>query len=63
MKLSELKAGDRIKGFEGFGCIPDRAIRVVCDGPSGMYVKCREGTHMLDGQEGEDGDLIGLSRA
>ena len=63
MKLSDLKAGDRIKGFGDFGCIPDKATRVVYDGPSGLYVKCLEGTHLLDGQEDDNGQLVGLSRA
>lgn len=62
MKLDELKTGDRIKGFKGFGCIPDGAIRIVRTCDSGLFVRCREGIHLLDGQEGDDGHLIGLDR-
>ena len=63
MKLTELIPGDKIKGFAGFGCIPDNAVRIVRDSPSGLYVKCRDGVHLLDGQEDERGNLVGLERA
>lgn len=61
MTLSDLHRGDRIRGFEGFGCIPDAAVRVVRSCDEGLYVQCREGKHLLDGQEGDDGHLVGLS--
>lgn len=63
MKLADIQCGDRIKGFEGFGCIPGQAVRIVRRCDSGLYVKCREGIHLLDGQEDEDGTLIGITRA
>ncbi len=63
MTLTELRPGDRIRGFEAFGCIPASAVRVVrvCD--DGLYVKCREGMHLLDGQASAGGNLVGLSLA
>ena len=63
MKLDELKVGDRIKGFDGWGCVPNKAIRIVRSCDSGLFVKCSDGIHLLDGQEGDDGHLVGLSRA
>ncbi len=62
MMLSDLHSGDSIKGFNGFGCIPDDANRVVYSCDDGLYVKCRAGQHLLDGQVGDDGHLVGLSR-
>jgi hypothetical protein len=67
MTLEELKVGDRIKGFEGFGCIPDNAVRAVKKDAEGhLYVSCSSGNHYLDGQivlDEKTGryELIGLS--
>jgi len=70
VKLQDLKPGDLIAGFEHFGCIPDRAIRTVQTDDLGLFVLCRgpEGDdghvgkehHYLDGQEDDDGELVGL---
>jgi hypothetical protein len=63
MKLADLKPGDKVKGFEHWGCIPVNATRTVrvCD--AGPYLRCKEGRHLLDGQEDAGGELIGLSFA
>lgn len=62
MKLSDLKPGDRIAGFEHFGCIPDYAIREVKVDPNNgrLFVDCDKGGHYLDGQKDKRGELIGL---
>ena len=62
IRLSDLKPGDHIRGFEGFGCIPDKAVRTVQMNAAGLYVKCRNGNHYLDGQEDNDGILVGLEK-
>ncbi len=62
MKLIDLAVGDRIRGFEGFGCIPDTATRRVARDEHGLFVKCCEGRHYLDGQEDEDGNLVGITK-
>lgn len=63
MRLTDIKPGDRIRGFEGFGCIPDNATRTVqADVDGDLFVQCREGRHYLMGQEDESGELIGLRR-
>lgn len=60
MKLTDLEPGDKIAGFENFGCIPDRAIRTVQRDDTGLFVHCRSGHHYLDGQTDESGEIIGL---
>lgn len=62
MKLSDLKAGDTIIADDGFTCMHAGPKRVQSD-DAGLYVKCREGRHYLDGQENEAGELVGLSCA
>lgn len=63
MKLSDLKVGDKIKGFKDFDCIPDKAVRTVRMRNGELGVVCKEGWHLLDGQEDENGELVGLSLA
>ena len=63
MQYSDLCAGQTIKGFEGFGCIPKNAKRTVLKCNDGFYVCCREGKHFLDGQCDEEDRLVGLSLA
>jgi len=64
VRLKDLRPGDRLIGFEAWGCVPDDAVRVVrADADGALYVRCREGEHMLDGQVGEDGCLLGMARA
>lgn len=64
MKMTDIKPGDRIKGFEDFGCIPANATRIVRQDDAGrLFVACRQGHHLLDGQEDDAGELVGLSRA
>ncbi len=63
MKLTDLKPGDRLKGFEHWECIPPNAKRAVFFCDDGPYLKCKEGRHLLDGQENDDGELVGLSFA
>lgn len=62
IRLTDLKRGDLICGFADFGCIPDRAVREVQIDSTGPFVACRSGKHYLDGQEGDDGVLVGLRR-
>jgi len=45
MKLSDLKAGDVVS----------------VDGSQNLYVSCSHGSHLLDGQEDENGELVGIS--
>jgi hypothetical protein len=75
MKLSDLKPGDRVRcdfwvGDGETPCVPRDAVRVVRQDAAGLFVRCcgpadcREWqTHHLDGQEDDDGELIGVTRA
>lgn len=48
-KLSDLKEGDRVE-VTGFTCIKDHTICGVFKGPHGLYVRCADGKHYLEGQ-------------
>ncbi len=61
MKLSEVKAGDVIVADGGFTCIRDKAVLTVKKDIGGLFVLCDQGTHMLDGQLDESGNLVGFS--
>lgn len=64
LRLDELKVGDRIQGFEAWGCVPDNATRTVMSDGDRLCVACKEGVHMLDGQLCDDGQhLLGMCRA
>lgn len=58
-QVSDLKPGDRLTDFFAWGCVPQRAVRVVLVCDEGLFVRCREGQHFLDGQTDEDGNLVG----
>ena len=62
MKLDELKVGDTVITDGGFTCMK-ASPRKVHEDNEGLYIRCRDGRHYLDGQEDEDGELVGLSRA
>ena len=64
VRLADIRPGDRLIGFEAWGCVPDDATRVVCaDADGSLYVRCREGEHHLTGQVDDDGVLLGMARA
>lgn len=74
LRLTDLAPGDKVQGFEGWGCVPDNATRTVMKDEDGLYVCCtgdsdapRSGQkerHYLDGQVGDDGvTLLGMCRA
>jgi hypothetical protein len=58
-RLSQLKPGARVRpGNEFWGCLPRAAARTVRCDDAGLYVRCREGHHYLDGQVDDDGDTL-----
>ena len=60
MNLSDLRTGMRLTDFYLWGCLPARAVRIVRRNANGdLYVRCREGEHVLSGQVGEAGELCG----
>jgi hypothetical protein len=61
VKLEDLRPGDWLTGFEGWGCIPLKAKRLVQFCEERPYLCCREGKHFLDGQEDDGGHLVGMS--
>lgn len=61
MKLDELRVGDTVITDGGFTCMKAGPRKVHRDS-DGLYIRCRDGRHYLDGQEDEAGELVGLSR-
>lgn len=73
-RLSRLKPGDVIITDSGFDCMGKNKAKVVRmtkvgRGSAGftkmanrLYVCCREGKHLLDGQLDEKGRLIGIRK-
>lgn len=60
MKLADLKAGHCVFADTGFTCMA-AGLHIVEADEHGLYVQCSEGHHYLDGQEDDDGELVGLS--
>jgi hypothetical protein len=61
MKLSDLKPGATVVLDGGFPCIKAGPVDVQHD-DGGFYFLCLSGKHYFDGQEGNDGELIGVAR-
>jgi len=59
-KANEVKAGDHLKCDEGFTCLKPHTKVVVQEDEEGLFVSCADGKHYLDGQEDENGNLVGL---
>ncbi|WP_370677595.1 hypothetical protein [Pleomorphomonas sp. PLEO] len=59
--LADLKAGDVVSADGGFDCLAE-GPHVVEKDDHGLFIKCREGNHYLDGQEDDDGNLVGISK-
>ncbi|HEX3809578.1 MAG TPA: hypothetical protein VHW02_07725 [Rhizomicrobium sp.] len=69
-KFADVRPGDVLVADDGFTCIRDGARCTIhfdkqiaensaCD-HAGFFVDCADGQHFLDGQEAEDGTLIGF---
>lgn len=61
MKLSDIKAGDTIIIDGGFTCAPAGPVQVY-NHMGDLCFACSSGHHNLDGQENENGELIGISK-
>lgn len=70
-----VKAGDKLRCDGGFTCLAEGDVREVkasdemlehcteeykADPFAKLYIECSDGTHRLDGQVGDDGELVGL---
>ena len=63
VKLSEVKVGNILIADGGFTCIKKGAELVVKQDIFGFFVvDCDQGTHHLDGQLDDNGELAGLKR-
>lgn len=54
IKVNEVKKGTRIQFGDGYGCLKPNAIRVVNSSKDGLWVKCKEGKHYIDGNIEDD---------
>lgn len=55
VRLSDLKAGDKVELDAEFTCVKAGNVTVFED-ETGLYFTCRSGKHHLDGQCDEDSD-------
>ncbi len=65
-KFSKVKEGDILITDGAFTCMNPNSAKVVkrkLGLNGGLYIDCREGGHMIDGQLDERGFLIGLRRS
>jgi hypothetical protein len=79
IKLGDVHAGDRLVADGGFTCLYNGEILTVESDEGGLFVRCagprddqdygkprtiaRNEKHYLDGQENDDGELVGLRRS
>lgn len=62
-QLSEIEEGDKLFTDSGFTCIGDGCEVLIKKTAGGdLFFDCDEGTHLLDGQEGDSGECVGLYR-
>lgn len=61
LTLEGLKAGDVVIVDGGFDCMEAGPKVVGLDESGELFVPCSHGHHLLGGQEGEDGGLVGIS--
>lgn len=62
MKLADIKQGDVVVTDAGFTCMRHGRHTVERDA-RGLFIRCDDGQHYLDGQEDHEGaDLVGLSK-
>jgi len=59
-KISELKAGNRIKVDGDFTCLAPWTEHEVKQDDDGLYVSCKEGKHHLKGQADDGEHCIGI---
>jgi len=72
---AEVKVGDKLECDCGFTCMKNREVKVVKrkagrlkgyskeyakDPFARLYIDCKDGSHTLDGQLGDHGELVGL---
>lgn len=50
----DTKAGDIIRADDGFDCLKANEKYTVEQGPEGLFVRCVDGQHYLDGQLSDD---------
>jgi hypothetical protein len=50
IRAERVRKGVKLVTDGGFTCMPDHATRTVMRDDGGLYVRCEEGHHYLDGQ-------------
>jgi hypothetical protein len=64
MKYADLKPGDELIADGGFTCLKEnQLVKVLSNRNRELVVMCADGEHSLDGQQDDDGNLIGFVRA
>jgi hypothetical protein len=58
-KLSDVKEGNILVADAGFDCLT-AGKHEVHRSPDGLYIRCEQGRHYLDGQVDRENNLVGL---
>ena len=63
--LCEVEEGDTVRVDGGFTCLDDGEIRVVerfkhSRNGGGLFIRCNDGKHFLDGQLDQDDKYVGI---
>ncbi len=59
--LDKIKEGDVLIADGGFTCLQEgEELEVKVNKDGEKFVDCNEGQHFLDGQENEDGKIVGF---
>ncbi len=61
MKMSDIQAGQSVDLDDGFTCILRGAVLIQVDEKGELFFYCGDGKHYIDGQEDEDGNLVGIN--
>lgn len=62
MKLCDLKPGDTVVVQPRQACLIHGLAHVEADSEGEIFIHCRQGMHYLELFQGEDGELVGISR-
>lgn len=61
LPVASALAGVTVQVDGDFTCIRSRQRRLICEDEAGLFIKCREGQHYLDGQISDCGEFyIGM---
>ena len=58
--IHQVTPGTRLIADGGFTCMKEGEIKIVENGPNGLFVRCQQKSHCLDGQLNDEDEYIGF---